>query len=528
MDVYWNELPVNAVYAFNAIFDIQQMELLRGPQGTLRGRPAPAGAITVTTRTPDLNDIGGMVSGSYTDQDAGNLEAAINLPIIESTLALRLAGIYNTTEGPGGKLLNGDKPEVDETGLRATLLWDATTDLSFQLTHNYMDREVDRFSFVEGPGIGYNGPPLSGDDRRGVEEEMGFNDQEIAFTVLQGVWDLPQFRIVYVGGYQDLNNQFGGDLDSGNAIVNFASPQRVDTDFEVWTHELRLESTGGERFDYNIGLWYSDTQSDTYVTQVNEGLGVLGIPPDGTSAVIQEYLSPVTVTVPTDSENVAIFGHLDYHFTDRLTLGLGLRYLEEESERDNILQVGPGLQAIGISPGIPLGPLCPDGLNAALGFSPPIVFVRENYTGYCDLNLLLGSSQPVKDKWDEWVYDFSLKYALSDTTNLYFTAAHSWRPPGVTVGILTELPDEVIFGEPEESDSFEFGLKSEWLDNTLRYYLSYFHSTHNIHFLFIFLEWRNISNLLQLHLQFLLPFSLFSSSTFIQYSSSTFIPPPLI
>ena len=52
---------------------------------------------------------------------------------------------------------------------------------------------------------------------------------------------------------------------------------------------------------------------------------------------------------------------------------------------------------------------------------------------------------------------------------VYFTAAHSWRPPGVTVGITAPIPDDILFGPPEQSDAFELGLKSEWLDRRLRF-----------------------------------------------------------
>ena len=58
---------------------------------------------------------------------------------------------------------------------------------------------------------------------------------------------------------------------------------------------------------------------------------------------------------------------------------------------------------------------------------------------------------------------------------VYFTAAHSWRPPGVTVGITAPIPDDILFGPPEQSDAFELGLKSEWLDRRLRFNAAMFY-----------------------------------------------------
>lgn len=472
VDIYWNELPIPAVYAFNSIFDLQQMELLRGPQGTLRGRPAPAGAITITTRQPELDSVNGAVTGSFSDQDAINIDAAINVPIIENALALRLAGMANNNEGPGGKTLSGDKPEVDDKALRATLLWEPNEALSVLFLHHYMETEVERFDLVAGPGAGFNGPPIKASSRRGAVEQVGTNDQEIAITSLQVNWDMADHRLVFIGGYQDLEDDFTGDLDVGNALVGYVSPQSVNTDFEVTTAELRLESTGDGRVDYTLGLWYSDTETETDVTQLNEGLGAFGIPADGTSAPIDDYITPVSVYVPTDSENMAIFGHIDFHVTDQLTIGVGARYLEETSKRNNVLDLGPFLNPAAIAPGVPLGDLCPDGLAGTLPPDPgfPLMFVGETFPGYCDLFLDLPPNElPIDEKWTEWVYDASISYAATEDLNVYFTVAHSWRPPGVTVGITAPMPDDVIFGEPEESDSVELGIKSEWMERRLRF-----------------------------------------------------------
>lgn len=466
VDIYLNEVPVAANYAFNSIFDLQQMELLRGPQGTLRGRPAPAGAITMTTRRPDVSEMGGSLTGSFSDADAQNYQGAFNVPIMEDKLALRVAGVKNTNEGTGGKTLAGDEQEVDDEGLRASVLFEPSDELSFLFTHHYMEREIDRFNFVEGPGAGYNGPAISADDRRGVVEEMGTQEQEIGITSLQASWDIGEHSLVYVGGYQDLQDAFDSDLDGSNAIVNYSSPQRVRTDYEVTTHELRFESTGERRVDYNLGLWYQDTETETAVQQFSELTGAFGYPAVPHGPANPAYLIGVDINIPTDSENTAVFGHLEFHVTDQLDIGVGARYLEEKSERSQRLDLGSALIAIDLGIGEPLtGILCPTLLSQITGLD----WASQTYPGTCDLALAPSSFyQPVDDDWDAWVYDASVKYHLSSETMVYFTAAHSWRPPGVTVGITAPLPDDILFGPPEESDAFELGLKSEWMERRLR------------------------------------------------------------
>lgn len=484
VDVYINELPVDAVYVFNSLFDVQQMELLRGPQGTLRGRPAPAGAVTVITRRPDLNDVGGTVSASFSDADAQNLQAALNVPLVQDKLALRVAAIRNVNEGPGGRTLAGDEQEVDDEGVRATVLFEPVENLSFLFTHHQMDRDVERFDFVQGPGAGYNGPALSASDRRSVVEGIGTQEQDIALTSLQASWEGAGHRLVYIGGYQDLKNRFASDLDVGNAIVDHLQLQQVRTDFEVTSHELRLESAGERRVDYNLGLWYSDTETDTKLHQSAELTGAFGIPAVPRGPAVQEYLLGLDIRIPAGAENKAVFGHLDFHVNDRLDIGVGARYLEEESDRSETFVFAPFLNPAPITPGVPLdnlaSGLCPTILNsvAPAPAGPGSEWVREFYTGYCDIRIALPSTfTPAGDTYKEWVYDASVKYRVSDDVMVYFTAAHSWRPPGITVGITADVPDDLVFGAPEESDAFELGIKSEWLVRRLRLNAALFHQS---------------------------------------------------
>jgi iron complex outermembrane receptor protein len=473
VDVYLNELPINSVYAFTSIYDIQQMELLRGPQGTLRGRPSPAGAVTMTTRRPDLGAMGGSITGSFSDADAQNYQGALNVPILKDSLALRVAGVKNINEGSGGELLNGDEPEVDDEGLRATLLFQPTEELGFLLTHHYMDRAIDQFTYVEGAGAGYNGPAISADDRRGVADEIGKQDQKIEITSLQANWDIGENQLVYIGGYQDLTNEFTQDLDGANAVADYVALQDVATDFEVTTHELRFESTGDRRIDYGVGLWYSDTKTDTKVHQVSELTGAFGYPPVPRGPADPAYVLGVGIHIPTEAENMAAFGHLEFHVTDQLDIGVGARYLEEESDRSQQLDLGSSLIAIDIGQGEPLTSiLCPTILAQVTGLD----WVGQTYPNTCNLALAASSFyQPAEEDWDHWVYDASIKYSLSDDTLLYFTVAHSWRPPGVTVGITAPIPDEILFGPPEQSDAFELGMKSEWMDRRLRFNAALFY-----------------------------------------------------
>jgi len=99
VDIYFNEVPIDAATAFQAIYDLGGVEVLRGPQGTLRGRTAPSGAILLSTRKPDMTEVGGYVSMLGTEKGSINGQAALNVPLLTDKLAVRLSGVVDQSQG---------------------------------------------------------------------------------------------------------------------------------------------------------------------------------------------------------------------------------------------------------------------------------------------------------------------------------------------------------------------------------------------------------------------------------------------
>ena len=137
--------------------DIEQIELLRGPQGTLYGRNAPGGAYNINTRNPNFEGINGYVQGSYslydsTDLATQDVRAAVNLPLIDDTLAWRIAGVYSDSDGfvdmknpasshdtTGGK---------DNKAVRSKMLWQPSEVVDVSWIVNYQDLELSIPVFV--------------------------------------------------------------------------------------------------------------------------------------------------------------------------------------------------------------------------------------------------------------------------------------------------------------------------------------------------------------------------------------------
>ena len=139
--MYLNDAPVQSLFLYDSLFDAGQLEVLRGPQGTARGVSAPSGAITVTTRKPDVAESGGL------SKDGGptvkNLQGGINVPVIPDKFALRLSGVADETEANGVKSIKrGASPEQD---IHAGRLFAATDNLSMEATYTRIDKTLQSF-----------------------------------------------------------------------------------------------------------------------------------------------------------------------------------------------------------------------------------------------------------------------------------------------------------------------------------------------------------------------------------------------
>ncbi|MFD2137289.1 TonB-dependent receptor plug domain-containing protein [Novosphingobium resinovorum] len=94
IEFYMNDAPITAAILFQSMFDVGQIEVLRGPQGTLRGRASPSGSITVTTHKPELSEVGATMIATVNTWGDVNGQAALNIPLVQDRLAIRLAGSW--------------------------------------------------------------------------------------------------------------------------------------------------------------------------------------------------------------------------------------------------------------------------------------------------------------------------------------------------------------------------------------------------------------------------------------------------
>uniref|UniRef100_UPI003F69141D TonB-dependent receptor plug domain-containing protein n=1 Tax=Asticcacaulis taihuensis TaxID=260084 RepID=UPI003F69141D len=227
VQVYWNETPISTSDAFRSLFDISQVEVLRGPQGTLRGQTSPAGAITIATQRPNLHRFEGTYNQTFGSRSQMNSQLGVSIPLIQDKLAIRLAGVYDYSENGVHNVIN-DRDNSDMAhGGRISLLYKPVSNFEILLVHQQLnDTNVNYQVAVGTPVSGQaNGPTLMASNRASVTEGMYDFRSHSQLTSLNVSWDLRGQRLSYIGGLQQGREEDLRDQDVTNVISGWTYQQ---------------------------------------------------------------------------------------------------------------------------------------------------------------------------------------------------------------------------------------------------------------------------------------------------------------
>lgn len=487
VQIYLNEIPADAQTVFTAMYDIQQIEVLRGPQGLLRGLSAPAGSITIATRKPNFEKIEGYMQATGTDRHAYNVQGGVSLPFSD-TLAIRVAGLVDgnrLNQVHDVNLSNQHSQSRTESG-RVTLGWKPSSDFTAYLNYQYLYADNRQFQQVVGTGntpfgvyssvfgipsvflppafgggpfatdtSAVSGPALGVSDYGAVQEGVFRNQNETHIVNLQFDYDLGPATLSFVGAHQFSRLKISRDLDGANAIPGYIQTSNVVTPYKVDTAELRLASNNDEGLGWGVGAFYKKQTGTTIVNQdnsifqyavapdalVNPPCGLVGGAAAGCTGNFAPYTIPnqlplsVLVRVPVDSQTWSFNGNLSYK-TGPLTIQGGLRY-------SIIRKVQTTQQAL-----------------SGVFNSPPVEIIPAALQRTRNTPITGGAT---------------INYAFSPALNAYVAYGHSFRQGSTKVAGPAFVSDDLIRTNPEKTDSVEVGFKGSMLDRKLNFTVAAFY-----------------------------------------------------
>lgn len=500
VEFYLNDAPISSGFLFQSTFDFGQFELQRGPQGTLRGRASPSGSIAVTTRRPDLSEVGLMLNGTITDIRAKKIEGAFNIPIIADMLAVRIAGVIDENEGNRVRSIWEDaypttsRPYRDTRAIRGSVRFEPTDWASFNVMYQNLyalSRSYEHVvseSLINPGAAAPTGQIIGAFDRRSIDDQGNVFRQNQEMFIGNADIRFADQKLSYVGSYS--KQDFG--ILAGQDNGNFFTPPRVNVvqrpprdlagfdpvcqtevqrQFVALTtgaynqcthsvgkrksHELRLASEEriGDIFDYVIGGLYDHNDNPSNLTQETP---ILLAPPTATPSPIRILANPNLTSILRRGESTekSVFGNLTAHLLDdRLELSGGLRYIDFKNQNALYQSSGSGTFQ------------CGELTDTAQRCNAPTTDGQ---------------------KTNATIYMASAKYRFTPDIMAYALTGSSWRPGPRAVGNFSFGPGgggqtarELSFTNlpPERSKSYEIGVKTSFLNGRGLFNLSAYHQT---------------------------------------------------
>ncbi|SFN77692.1 iron complex outermembrane recepter protein [Sphingomonas sp. OK281] len=424
----------HVVLKSNPVFDVRQVEVLRGPQGSLFGRNTTAGIIKFDTNKP-TNDFESRASASVGSYNSVSLDAGVGGPLIKDLLAIRLSTLIQHRENyvdnrfAGVSADNTATPRKDAMGgfddrnVRVQLA--LTPGERFTLDLSGHARWYDGTSTLFHRGALKKGSNDVSAEPRNVVSYDEANDNPQSYNTYGGsaraTYDFGPAALTSITAYETTSGFSRGDTDGGaganfpvGGVANgFGQSQGQIRDLDQWSQEVRLAGTPGGRFNWQVGGLYFDTRDITDFYQRGYFLTTAARNPNN------------WVRLHDVNTSWAGFGQLSYELVDKLTFTVGGR-ITEDKKRTQLLKTA----------------------DTAAGV--------VTYRGRTDVTL-----KATKPSWDA-----SLLYQASPDVSLYTRVAEGFRGPTIQ-GRSAVFNSDFTTAKSETILSWEGGVKSRLLNNTL-------------------------------------------------------------
>lgn len=443
-----------------AVYDIERVEVLRGPQGTLYGRNSTGGAVNFLTKRP-TQELEGYVRAGYGSFETATITGAISGPLSD-TLSARLAvNAINSSSSDGysyNRFTENELGKVDSLALRGQIEWRPTDSFDLRLIYNYGDSEseqallqhvgtrdpatfaicqpvidgradftgacVDFLGYYDDDGDAYDGAA-------NVDPYLELRSDDV--TLIMN-WNVGRSTLTSITGYADFSKRQSQDID---ASPNVAADNFTFNDVENFSQELRLTSDDSFALPWIVGLNYGKTDIDWFQTIDLSDLAI-----------------PTSNGATQSTESFAIFGQLTIPLGEKLEFTGGLRYTDETREWTGATFVGtfdnlaeayasgaPRLSQLPLPAGDP-------------GAGGPLDFPTELSEEQLD-------------------YSAVLKYNATDDAMVYLSVSEAFRSGGYSSAVIFSQAALEPYG-PEELTAYELGTKLSFAGDSVRLNASVF------------------------------------------------------
>lgn len=433
------------------LMDIERVEVLRGPQGTLFGRNTIGGAISVITKKPgaDFSLTGELTLGRFDRQDA---KASINIPLVDDRLFASFGISTKNSDGYGDRVLTNDTMGGEDTDAYRLMLRFTPSDnfeVNFSLDHTKSKDDSPVTSLADqnarpGPpppggtwfgayngiyglanGVPWDDRYFPADHEKSMATGPTGSDLEIDGTSLTIEWDLGAVSIRSITAYREWKGEFGRDQDH-SPLTLFEIAYAFEQ--EQTSQEINIFGKAfDDRLDWLVGGYYFDES----------------VIEDTSFKLVPDLFPPIPINGggidDIDNESFALFAQGTYQFTDQLAVTLGVRSSEDEKSIFAGARKDPSQ--------VPGGP-----------------FLLANRKG--------------KDKFNSTTSRFSIDYHPSEDLLVYGSYSEGFKSGGFVSRYLRNASAPIPF-DPEEVSSFELGFKGDFLGNRLRLNGAVFYSEYD-------------------------------------------------
>ncbi|CAN5403399.1 TonB-dependent receptor [soil metagenome] len=455
------------------MYDMERVEVLRGPQGTLFGRNATVGALSLISAKPKLGQFEGNVELTAGNYDRFGVRGAINIPVTD-TLAFRVAFVSDRHDGyadfqPAPNIGGINKSAfvtsgkkyyaADQQSGRVSMLWEPSDRFSWNLSaEGFLDNGAPVIGLLQAPRPGTKRWSTLSDtapdtDRYSVAVRSAMN-----YDITDGI------QLSYIAGWSRIGGSTRTDADAGalpptgqvDADGNdlplgaFNENRTLSSRYDFQSHEVQLKSTGDNAVDWILGAYYSHEKNKIRF-DIDQRNGYR----DGTFSWAGSFIQ-----ANRQIDSRAAFGQAVWHATDWLRVTGGLRYTQDKKEDiggRNVTFSGAGCTPAQSAP----GGICQGGIFGAF----------PNATAAELVTLLPGfgiSNNDVKGKWDKLTYLARVDADLAPGTLAYASLSTGFKSGNIQ--------DNAGLTDPETLTNYEVGLKTRFLDRRVTLNLAAYYS----------------------------------------------------